>query len=106
MELAQPLAEVFDTGPSSEDGGGDGGVKWIERDEFQHDPSEKDHLGDGADLARPVGFDWHLVVQIVQNPDTRNNNDIASDHKCGKPDWDLPTLTPWNEGKKYDACEQ
>lgn len=106
VELAQSLAEVFDAGPDGENGGYDGRVDGVEGDDFQHNPAEQNHLGDGADLACPVGFDRHVVVQIVQNRYARNDNDIARDHQRGKPHRDVPAITPVDECKKYDACEQ
>ena len=92
VELVESFAEVFDARPDGEYGGYDRGVDEREGDNFEHGPSEQDHLGEGADFSGPVWFDGDVVVQIVQNTDTRNDNDIPIWFTALMITWDILSL--------------
>ena len=76
----QSLTEILNTRPDRENGRQDSGVNRGERDDFKHDPAEQKHLGEGANFAAPVRFDGNVGVEVVQNPDTDNDNDVSCDH--------------------------
>jgi hypothetical protein len=106
-EDALALADVGDAGPDGEDSCDDAGVNGREGDDFEHDPAEGEHLGDGADFAGPVGNDFDLAVVAVQDFDAAEDDAVAQDDDGGKPEGEVPAgRAPIDEGEGDDAGEE
>lgn len=71
--------------------------------EFQHDPAHCDHLGDGAHLARPVGFDGDFFVNPVENQDSPNDFEIPGDDESNEPNGEMPIDPPVHESGGHEA---
>lgn len=65
---------------------------------MQHDPTHRNHLGDGADFAAPVGFDGDLIVNEVKNADPPDDLEITENDKNDEPNREVPIDAPVDEG--------
>ena len=99
--------KVGNSRPSGEDSGENGGVKRREGNPFQHDPAEGDHLSNGADFARPVGFDFNAGLVVVENPEAADDDDVAGDDEDNEPRRQSPAFwSPRKDGKGGEGEEE
>lgn len=102
-ELAIAHHVVFVTRPNGKNGGKKSGVDEIDSGEVEHDPTHRNHLGDGADFAAPVRFDRDVLVDQIKDTDSSDDFEIPNHHKNDEPDRKVPIDSPIHKGGRDKA---
>lgn len=72
--------------------------------QVEHEPEDRRELGEGGDLAGPVGLDLAASHEVVDEEGTADAGEIAEDDEGGEPEWEM--LTPSGEAERDDGGEQ
>ena len=93
-ELTVSHHQILIAGPDGKKGGKGGGVNEVDGGEAKHDPAHRNHLGGGADFARPVRLNRNLFVDKIENGDATEDFEITDDDEDDEPKWEVPVDAP------------
>jgi hypothetical protein len=101
-DLADAGREVDEAGHSGEETGDESDGQEIRH--VEHEPEHGGELGEGGDLAGPMGLDVALADELIDQEGAADAGEVAEDDEGGKPEGEV--LPPAGEAEGDDGGKQ